>query len=410
MDKSRYTIEYINPDPIVVKSSPVRSILFFLLGGLVAFLASIIAYSFLSKVSLVNIITSPQDVVATIGNQGDARSESSNELSSAKAELAKVKKEHSKLVQTLKDQKLNQEKNKQKVLAESLDSNNKTKELSQKIQILEQTSKSLLQENKKLNKTANSLLLENKKVTQSAKSLMSKNQKSKQKISALLIENKQATNKIRSLESTLKKEQQEKGSLLAEATKTKNKIDQLALDNQTITKKTANLSEKNTLFNTEIKQLLESNNALKKNLDELSTQLQKEKESNASLLYQLSLQKTENVRLLKTFRKNLLSDNVKSSSRADVVKIIDKKSLEANTSLIEKTKIEAVKELPLEKVNQRQKSNIDDIMAAMVNVNTSPPASLETQRKKDFVVEVKSGDSAEDLQKVFQEQLDELTQ
>ena len=61
-------------------------------------------------------------------------------------------------------------------------------------------------------------------------------------------------------------------------------------------------------------------------------------------------------------------------------------------------------------VGSSSNSKVDAIMAAMEGVNTNPPVNLQTRQKKDFVVEVKSGDNPEDLQKIFQKQLDELSQ
>ncbi len=164
-----------------------------------------------------------------------------------------------------------------------------------------------------------------------------------------------------------------------------------------------------------------NNKILAGNINDVSNQLQHEKQSNANLFYQLSLQKTENVRLSNEIKKvapttaNLFksainnevknANNSEKSNMTGVVKIKDKKP-EKKTPKKEKNNDVA----PIEKESSKQKSTIDDIMSAMDSVNTSPPASLETKQKKDFVVEVQSGENTKNLQKAFDDQLDELSQ
>ena len=415
MDKSRYTIEYINPEMPASGSSSLKSVLFFLLGGFVVFFATLFGFSSLSNMPLTTIIANPNKVAGVISSQGLAASEDAKVLATTKKQLATIKKEQEKLILKLKNNETLAQKAKQKNLTKSQQSQLKINKLSSKIQKMEETAKALSLENKKLEQMANTSLLENKKISQSASSLINESKINKQQVSSLLIENKKSKEEISSLKIAMKKDKEQLTALIRSKEKNQKKINSLLSENKT-------LSLKNTQLKDDSDKILISNKALKKNINDLSNQLQYEKQSNANLLYQLSLQKTENVRLSNAIKqvvpktanllKNAITDktktvgNLKGSTTVEMVKIKDKNP-KSETPLVSKEK-HKIKNL--EKEGAQQNSAIDDIMSAMGKVNISPPASFETKQKKEFVVEVQSVDSTKDLQKSFEKQLDELSQ
>ncbi|HIP94624.1 MAG TPA: hypothetical protein EYH20_04735 [Leucothrix sp.] len=425
MDKSRYTIEYINPEMPASGSSSLKSVLFFLLGGFVVFFATLFGFSSLSNMPLTTIIANPNKVAGVISSQGLAASEDAKVLATTKKQLATIKKEQEKLILKLKNNETLAQKAKQKNLTKSQQSQLKINELSSKIQKMEETAKALSLENKNLEQMANTSLLENKKISQSASSLINESKINKQQVSSLLIENKKSKEEISSLKIAMKKDKEQLTALIRSKEKNQKKINSLLSENKTILEKTKTLSLKNTRLKDDSDKILISNKALKENINDLSNQLQYEKQSNANLLYQLSLQKTENVRLSNAIKqvvpntanlfKNAITDktktvgNLKGSTTVEMVKIKDKNP-KSETPSVSKEKNKIKNKKSLEKEGAQQNSAIDDIMSAMGNVNISPPASFETKQKKEFVVEVQSVDSTKDLQKSFEKQLDELSQ
>ena len=418
MDKSRYTIEYINPEMPASGSSSLKSVLFFLLGGFVVFFATLFGFSSLSNMPLTTIIANPNKVAGVISSQGLAASEDAKVLATTKKQLATIKKEQEKLILKLKNNETLAQKAKQKNLTKSQQSQLKINKLSSKIQKMEETAKALSLENKKLEQMANTSLLENKKISQSASSLINESKINKQQVSSLLIENKKSKEEISSLKIAMKKDKEQLTALIRSKEKNQKKINSLLSENKT-------LSLKNTQLKDDSDKILISNKALKENINDLSNQLQYEKQSNANLLYQLSLQKTENVRLSNAIKqvvpktanllKNAITDktktvgNLKGSTTVEMVKIKDKNP-KSETPLVSKEKNKIKNKKSLEEEGSQQNSAIDDIMSAMGKVNISPPASFETKQKKEFVVEVQSVDSTKDLQKSFEKQLDELSQ